>query len=600
MLSCMILLLGSNHITRGQQAETDPEISLQDLSAFENSGQSWQVAGAVWASLDKANHLEVEPGTGILVNTPGDRQGTDLITRLDHGDIDLELDVMMAKDSNSGIYLQGRYEVQLLDSWATQNPTSGDHGGIYERWDESRVDGQKGYEGYPPRQNASRAPGLWQHLEISFRAPRFDAEGNKVANAQIIRATLNGVTIHEGLELQGPTRGAIGDDEVDRGPLRLQGDHGAVAFRNMKITRYDQPAPTIGGLEYSVYEGVFSEEPDLDTLSAVQSGSSELLTAQLGQLPDQFLLHYTGTLRSSSAGDYTFRLEAAGGGGLLRIDGEEVIPIDGNTGEVRLPEGEVPFELLYARQANWAEPNLALSVSAPGLRPHTLSDTRLSGQQGPRPIYVEARDKPLLRSFMDLPGGERLTHAVSVSSPHKLHYSYDLNRGNLVQLWRGRFLDTTPMWHNRGNGTSRPNGSVLHLLEEASPAVNQLEDEQAEWTSDTTGTGFRSKGYTVDINDNPTFIFEMYGREVEDEIRVVSGGRGVRRTLKFSEPGDDLYVRLAAGTSITKKEADRYQVGDRSYYLEVDAGLDPFIRSTGDLQELLVPARPSVHYTILF
>ncbi len=78
------------------------------------------------------------------------------------------------------------------------------------------------------------------------------------------------------------------------------------------------------------------------------------------------------------------------------------------------------------------------------------------------------------------------------------------------------------------------------------------------------------------------------------------GGRGVRRTLDFSEPGDDLYVRLAAGDSITKEEGNRYQVDDRSYYLEVDSGLDPFIRSTGDQQELLVPARSTVHYTILF
>ncbi|SHF96058.1 PA14 domain-containing protein [Fodinibius roseus] len=599
MLICMILLFGLNHVTSGQQAP-DPELSLQDLSAFEEPGQSWRVAGGVAASLDKANHLEVEPGTGILVNTPGDRQGRDLFTRLEHGDMDLELDVMMAKDSNSGIYLQGRYEVQLLDSWATQTPTSGDHGGLYERWDESRPEGQKGYQGHPPRQNASRAPGLWQHLEISFRAPRFDDEGNKVAHAQIIRATLNGVTIHEGLELRGPTRGAVGDGEVAQGPLRLQGDHGAVAFRNIKITRYDQPAPTVSGLEYNVYEGAFSEEPDPDTLSAMQSGSPELLTAQLGQLPDQFLLRYTGTLQNKSTGDYTFRLDAAGGGGLLRIDGEEVIPIDDNEGEVRLTEGEVSFELFYARQADWAEPNLVFSVSAAGLPSHMLSDSRLSGQQGPRPIYVEARDKPLLRSFMDLPAGERLTHAVSVSSPEKLHYTYDLNRGNLVQLWRGRFLDATPMWHNRGNGTSRPNGSLEHLLEDPSPAVNRLEDEQDAWTSDTTGTGYCSKGYTMDSNDNPTFVYEMYGTKVEDEIRVVSGGRGVRRTLDFSEPWDDLYVRLAAGDSITREEGDRYQVDDRSYYLEVDSGLDPFIRSTGSLQELLVPARSSVHYTILF
>jgi hypothetical protein len=71
----------------------------------------------------------------------------------------LKLDYMMAKGSNSGIYLQGRYEVQLLDSWGVRNPRPGDNGGIYERWDEARGKGNEGFQGHAPRHNASRAPG---------------------------------------------------------------------------------------------------------------------------------------------------------------------------------------------------------------------------------------------------------------------------------------------------------------------------------------------------------------------------------------------------------------------------------------------------------
>jgi hypothetical protein len=104
-----------------------------------------------------------------------------LFTKTVYGDADLELDYMMAKGSNSGIYLQGRYEIQLLDSWGTVNPKSGDNGGIYERWDDSKPEGQQGYDGHAPRQNASRAPGLWQHIKISFQAPRFDGKGQKIA-----------------------------------------------------------------------------------------------------------------------------------------------------------------------------------------------------------------------------------------------------------------------------------------------------------------------------------------------------------------------------------------------------------------------------------
>lgn len=508
---------------------------------------------------------------------------------------------MMAKGSNSGIYLQGRYEMQLLDSWSVKQPTPGDNGGIYERWDESRPEGQKGYQGYPPRQNASRAPGLWQHLEISFQAPRFDREGNKVENAKIIRARLNGVTIHEDVELLGPTRGAIGTDEVPQGPLRLQGDHGAVAFRNIKITRYDRSRPTVNDIEYSVYEGAFSEEPDFNTLSAIKSGSSELLTANLGQLPGQFLIQYSGTLQNDEAGDYTFNLDVTAGAGLMRIDGEEVIPIDKNEGEVKLPAGEVPFEILYARRPDyWTRPNLELSVSADGLRRHILSADRLGGG-GNNPIYAKAKDKPLLRSFMDLPG-ERITHAVSVSSPDKLHYTYDLKTGNVVQVWRGNFLNTTPMWYNRGDGSSRPEGSVLNLLSNSALAVNKLEDRQAPWTNDTTGTGFEPNGYALDGNDNPTFKYAIYDTEVEDEIRVVSDGMGIKRTLRFRDAGDDIYLRLAVGESIQEAEDNRYLIDGQAYYLEVEAAGDaePFIRSIEDQQELLIPAQPTVYYTILF
>lgn len=86
---------------------------------------------------------------------------------------------MMAPGSNSGLYLQGQYEIQLLDSWAKTEVKAGDNGGIYERWDESKPDGQKGYQGYAPRQNASKAPGVWQTLKIQFKAPRFNATGEK-------------------------------------------------------------------------------------------------------------------------------------------------------------------------------------------------------------------------------------------------------------------------------------------------------------------------------------------------------------------------------------------------------------------------------------
>lgn len=601
VLMATIILFGVLLIPSQLLAQSDQQLPLKDLSAFEDPSDSWQIAGGVSAPLEEENTLNITDGNGILVNRPSDHNGADLLTGFEHGDIDLELDYMMAANSNSGIYLQGQYEIQLLDSWNVKVPTAGDNGGIYERWDTSRPQGQEGYQGYAPRQNASRAPGLWQHLKISFQAPRFDEEGNKIENAKILHAELNGVTIHEDVELYGPTRGALEEGEVALGPLRIQGDHGAVAFRNIHIQRYDGTAPTVGDLQFKVFEGDFGEQPDLDTLTALNSGTSEMLTANLSGLPDQFLMQYTGTIQNKEAGEYQFNLNTSGGQGVLTINDSEVIALDSDEGQaVNLPEGNSSFEILYFKQAGWADPNLELVVSGEQLRAHVLSDQSLSSGNSVNPIYVKADEKPLLRSFRDLPGGERLTHAVSVSSLDKLHYTYDLKSGNIVQAWRGRFLDVTPMWYSRGDGSSRPDGSVVNLLEKPALALNTLDDEQeTAWSDDTTGTGLKPKGYHLNQDDEPTFNYQIYGASVEDEIRIIEDGKGLQRTISIQEAPDKLYVRLASGSSIEEAGNNRYIVDD-AYYIEADDPSNVIERSIDDHEELLVPAQSTVSYSILF
>lgn len=205
-------------------------------SDFRDPGDTWSHAGEVSAD-PNGKTLVAREGTGILVNNPSkENRGKDLYSKAEYGDIDIALEFMMAPGSNSGLYLQGRYEIQLMDSWGVENPKSGDNGGIYQRWDESKPDGQKGFEGYAPKQNASKPAGQWQQLFVSFRAPRFDAKGNKTANARILRVELNGVLIHENVELSGPTRAGLDNNEKPRGPLRIQGDHGPVALCNIVVT----------------------------------------------------------------------------------------------------------------------------------------------------------------------------------------------------------------------------------------------------------------------------------------------------------------------------------------------------------------------------
>jgi hypothetical protein len=198
---------------------------------------TWRVVGAVRLRPENERRLVGEPGTGIMLNGD-DGRTADLCTALEHGDCELHLEFCVAARSNSGVYLQGQYEIQILDSWGTPDSELTTHscGAIYPRWIQET---QTSYEGAAPRTNASRAPGEWQSYDVVFRAPRFDAQGQQTANARFERVAHNGVVVHEGYECSGPTRGAWNDRDIARGPLRLQGDHGPVAFRNVRIRLLD-------------------------------------------------------------------------------------------------------------------------------------------------------------------------------------------------------------------------------------------------------------------------------------------------------------------------------------------------------------------------
>lgn len=120
---------------------------------------------------------------------------------------------------NSGVYVQGRYEVQVLDSFG--DPVADNHcGGIYSQ--------------STPSTNACFPPGTWQTYDIVFRAPKFDANGKKVKNARIT-VQQNGVVIHDHVNLTACTPGGVSGKEAPKGPLFLQNHGDAVKFQNIWI-----------------------------------------------------------------------------------------------------------------------------------------------------------------------------------------------------------------------------------------------------------------------------------------------------------------------------------------------------------------------------
>ncbi len=112
--------------------ETKPELTLpfesltlNSLSDFNAPEENWKIAGGVYVDRSKANQLSITEGSGILANVPEPKKQSNLVSVFEHGDIEFECDVMMPVNSNSGIYFQSRYEVQLFDSWgpAARPPT---------------------------------------------------------------------------------------------------------------------------------------------------------------------------------------------------------------------------------------------------------------------------------------------------------------------------------------------------------------------------------------------------------------------------------------------------------------------------------------------
>ncbi len=224
------------------RAESPAEpMNLLSLDAWTDVGE-WAMAESVEGSSQENKWKAIKPGSGVLYNGAAGK-GINMTSKGDHGDCEIEVEFMIPKGSNSGIYLMGRYELQILDSYGKSDGelTCHDGGGVYERWDTSKPKGQEGYEGTAPSTNGASAPGTWQKFLIHFRAPRFDAAGKKTENARFVRVELNGVVIHENVEVTGPTRGASESPETPRGPIIVQGDHGPVAFRKLLVRHHAFP-----------------------------------------------------------------------------------------------------------------------------------------------------------------------------------------------------------------------------------------------------------------------------------------------------------------------------------------------------------------------
>lgn len=161
-----------------------------------------------WKAIDGENQWIVE--NGVLQNK---KSGANLVTEQTFSDFRLHVEFRYPEGSNSGVYLRGRYEVQVMDSYE-HDPLSEEFGGVY------------GF--IEPSEQAALKPGEWQTYDITLIG-------------RMITVVANGKTIICNREIPGITGGALDSREGEPGPIMLQGDHGPVEYRNMVITPMGNP-----------------------------------------------------------------------------------------------------------------------------------------------------------------------------------------------------------------------------------------------------------------------------------------------------------------------------------------------------------------------
>ncbi|HUT33422.1 MAG TPA: DUF1080 domain-containing protein [Planctomycetota bacterium] len=188
----------------------------------------WKPEGEGWLSLFNGKDLtgwKFKGGTntswsvenGELVNTkPTEKgkRGVDIFTEQTSRDFQLHIEFKVPKGGNSGVYLRGRKEIQVHDSFGVEKPGPGHCGGLYGKGS--------------PLVNACKPAGEWNSFDVTIVG-------------DTITVLHNGKLIQDKVELKGCTGGALDGDDTKPGPLMMQGDHSSVSYRNIWIKALPPP-----------------------------------------------------------------------------------------------------------------------------------------------------------------------------------------------------------------------------------------------------------------------------------------------------------------------------------------------------------------------
>ena len=226
LLLTTLLLAGSASVQR-TFAQSPTLLTFSDFATGAPS-KGWEEVANVSLNISSANKPRVSPGSGVFLYK-GDGAETALVTKNSYADTEIEFDFLVSSKATLGVLLQGRYRVNLSDSWLATNTVTTTMGGIGPL---KQTGGA--FTSLPPLINVAKAPGLWQHALIKFRSPKLTGNA-KTGNALFEEVYINGILVQENAEVQGPSVGAINDTEGGEGPVALIAANGVAAIKNLKI-----------------------------------------------------------------------------------------------------------------------------------------------------------------------------------------------------------------------------------------------------------------------------------------------------------------------------------------------------------------------------
>jgi len=519
-------------------------LTLQDLSQFKPlKGGNWVLAANISADRNEPQELLIKKGKGILVYLPKQKGSKTIQTKLVHGDIDLDLDFLLSKSASFEVLLQGKYKVEITDSWLEKN------------------------------RSAIKAPGLWQHLSIQFKAPVFDANGKKIQDARFEKILVNNQPIRTLPNLYSDPERTLKDEKRNAGTA-IKGKNTSFAIRNVRYKAYKKEEIRLSEIRFAVYNGLHKTVDTLKTLKPKRTGYTDTLSHRVGDRKSQLV--FEGLADIPADGNYLFRL-TAGGGAWLFIDGKLMVENRGSRdfekpfyAEKTLKKGKYPFKIVYSN----SDECLVIHYEGPQIPWHsltTMASVRLSEKFDP--LEYKVKNKPVLQRGFMLLNGLVNPYIAAVGLPDNtgsegLNYAYDMKNYALSAVWHGKYIDVSNMWTERGEKQLEiPLGAKLNLSQKPLLSKNLYENQSWPDSVALPEGVYQNRGYRLNTEGFPQFYYALGAASVEDLIYPNNEKSGLTRVLKITNPSERYYCLLGEGKTIEKLDDGSFTIDDKNYYI---------------------------------